>query len=111
VVLWESLSESEREQWSKKMGKTKDLVIWCRSRKKYEEQHPFEVWKINLLKPQRASKSQSRGEDRSERRQKAVGALESMVATEQHQMRSERRPLDQKRLKMVLEPRGVCFKL
>ena len=43
VVVWESLLESEQEQWSKKMGKLKDLVVWCRSRKKDEEQRPFEV--------------------------------------------------------------------
>jgi len=43
VVVWESLSESEQKQWSKKMGKSKDWVVWCRSRKKYEEQRPFEV--------------------------------------------------------------------
>jgi len=34
VVVWESLSESEQEQCSKKMGKSKDWVVWCRSRKK-----------------------------------------------------------------------------
>jgi len=43
VVVWKSLSESEQEQWSKKMGKSKDWVGWCRSRKKDEEQRPFEV--------------------------------------------------------------------
>jgi len=34
VVVWESLSESGQEQWSKKMRKSKDWVAWCRSRKK-----------------------------------------------------------------------------
>jgi len=43
VVVWESLSESEQELWSKKMGKSKNWVIKCRSREKDEEQHPFEV--------------------------------------------------------------------
>jgi len=43
VVVWESLSESEQEQWSKKMGKSKDWVIWCTSRKKDEEQRPFKA--------------------------------------------------------------------
>ena len=33
VVVLESLSESEQEQWSKKMGKSKDWVVWYRSRK------------------------------------------------------------------------------
>jgi len=45
VVVWEGLSESEQEQWSKKMGKSKDWVVWCRSRKKDEEQRPFELEK------------------------------------------------------------------
>jgi len=43
VVVCESLSESEQEQWSEKMGKSKDWVVWCRSRKKDEAQRPFEV--------------------------------------------------------------------
>jgi len=43
VAVWESLLESEQEKWLKKMGMSKDWVIWCRSRKKDEEQHPFEV--------------------------------------------------------------------
>jgi len=43
VVVCESLSESEQEQWSEKIGNSKDWVIWCRSRKKDEEQRPFEV--------------------------------------------------------------------
>jgi len=33
----------EQEQWSKKMGKSKDWVVWCRSWKKDAEQRPFEV--------------------------------------------------------------------
>ena len=33
VVAWKSSSESEQEQWSKKMGKSKDWVVWFRSRK------------------------------------------------------------------------------
>jgi len=43
VVVWKSVSDSEQERWSKKMGKSKDWVIWCRSRKKDEEQRLFEV--------------------------------------------------------------------
>jgi len=39
----ESLSESEQEQWSEKMGKSKDWVVWWRSRKNDEEQRTFEV--------------------------------------------------------------------
>jgi len=43
LVVWESLSESEQEQWSKKMVKSKDWVVWCRSSKQDEERRPFEV--------------------------------------------------------------------
>jgi len=43
VKVWEILSESEQEQWSEKMGKSKNWLVWCRSRKKDEEQRPFEV--------------------------------------------------------------------
>jgi len=33
----------EQAKWSKKMGKSKDWAVWCRSRKKDEGQRPFEV--------------------------------------------------------------------
>ena len=42
-VVRESLSESVQEQWLGKMDKSKDCVVWCRSRKKHKEQRPFEV--------------------------------------------------------------------
>jgi len=43
VVVWESLSKSEQEQCSEKMGKSKDRVVCCRSRIKNDEQRPFEA--------------------------------------------------------------------
>jgi len=43
VAVWESLFESEQEQWSKKMDKSKNCVVWRRSRTKDEEQRPFEA--------------------------------------------------------------------
>ena len=43
VVVLESSSESEQEQWSKKSGKLKDWVVWCRSRERDEVQRPFKV--------------------------------------------------------------------
>ena len=45
VVGWESLSELEQEQWSEKMGGSKDWAFWCRSREKDEEQRPLEAVK------------------------------------------------------------------
>jgi len=41
VVVCESFSKSEQEQWSKKMDKSKDWVLWCRSREKDEKYRPF----------------------------------------------------------------------
>jgi len=38
-----SFPESEQEQWSKNMGRSKNHVVWYRSRGKDEEQRPFEV--------------------------------------------------------------------
>ena len=43
VVVWESSSESEQEQWLNKMVKSKDWVVRCRLKAKNEEQRPFEV--------------------------------------------------------------------
>jgi len=43
VVVWESLSKSQQEQWTKKMCKSKDWVVWCRSREKDKEQRPSEA--------------------------------------------------------------------
>jgi len=40
VVVWESSSESEQEQWLEKMGKSKDWVVWCRSREKRRRATP-----------------------------------------------------------------------
>jgi len=43
VVVWESLLESEQEQWSIKIGKSKNCVVWCRLREKDEKLRPFEA--------------------------------------------------------------------
>jgi len=43
VIVCESLSKSEQELWSKNMRKSKDWVVWCRSRNKNEDQRPFEA--------------------------------------------------------------------
>jgi len=46
-------------------------------------------WKRNLLKQQQANKRHSKRNDGWGKWHRAVGALESVVSTEQHQMRSE----------------------
>ena len=38
MVVWESLPESEQEQSLRRMGRSKDWVVWCRSRNTDEEQ-------------------------------------------------------------------------
>ena len=83
VVVWESLSESEQEQWSKMMGKSKDWMV-CRSREKDEEQRPFEVDGKEIFSNRSKKAKPNVGE-------KTGNALESVVATGQHQMRCEQR--------------------
>jgi len=43
IMIVMVLMSNSQEQWSKKMGKSKDCLVWCRSREKDEEQRPFEV--------------------------------------------------------------------
>jgi len=50
VVVWESLSESEQEHWSKKMGRTKDWVVWFRSRKKGHSVRQKVWWRQSNIK-------------------------------------------------------------
>jgi len=38
-----NLLKSEQDQWSEKVDKSTDWVVWCRSREKDEEKRPFEV--------------------------------------------------------------------
>ena len=68
MVVRESLSELKQEQWSKKTGKSKDWVVWCRSSKKDEEQRPFEVDGKEIFsnrskqaKPQAGEKTEKKG--------------------------------------------------
>ena len=93
VVAWDSVLESEQEQLSTKIGKSKDWVDRCRSRKKDEEHCPFEVDGKEIFSNRSKQAKPKVGEktDKKERRQRAVSALESVVATGQHQMRDERR--------------------
>ena len=67
VVVWESLSESEQEQWSIKDGKD-GQVEGLGGLVQVEEKRPratpvLSQRKRNLLEPQQASQIQSRRED------------------------------------------------
>jgi len=42
VVIWESLSEQEKESWLKQTRTIHDWVVWCKSKKGAEEIHSFE---------------------------------------------------------------------
>ena len=86
VVVWESLSKLEQEQRSKYMGKSKDWVVWCRSREKDEEQRPFEVDGKEIFSDRSKQAKPKVGEKTDKKGGKGV-----TVVTVQHQMRSERR--------------------
>ena len=78
-----------------KCGKSKDWVVWCRSRKKDEKQRPFEVDGkeifSNHCKQANAKAKAGEKEDKKAGKGQSVRWKACRVATEQHQMRSERR--------------------
>jgi len=43
VVIWESLSEQEKESWLEEASTMHDLVVWCKSKKESEEIRSFEL--------------------------------------------------------------------
>ena len=43
VVIWESLSEQEKENWLKEASTMHDWVVWCKSKKGAEEIRSFEL--------------------------------------------------------------------
>jgi len=43
VLVWKTLSESEQEQLLKKMGKSKNWMVWCRSRLKWNRRRATPV--------------------------------------------------------------------
>ena len=43
VVLWENLSEQEKESWLEEASTMHDWVVWCKSKKGAEEICSFEL--------------------------------------------------------------------
>ena len=43
VVIWESLSEQEKESWMEESSTMHDWVVWCKSKKGAEEIRSFEL--------------------------------------------------------------------
>ena len=43
VVIWESLSEQEKESWLEESSTMHDWVVWCKSKKGAEEIRLFEL--------------------------------------------------------------------
>ena len=43
VVIWESLSEQEKESWLEESSTMHDWVVWCKSKKGAEEVRSFEL--------------------------------------------------------------------
>jgi len=41
VVIWESVSEQEKESWLEESSTMRDWVVWCKSKKGAEEIHSF----------------------------------------------------------------------
>jgi len=74
VVVCESLSESGLEHRSEKRGRSKDWLVWCRSKKNDKEQRPFEVdGKWIFLNHSKQAKAQA-----AEKRDKTGGKGQSV---------------------------------
>ena len=43
VVIWESLSEQEKESWLEEASTMHDWVVWCKSKKGAEEIRSFQL--------------------------------------------------------------------
>ena len=67
VVVWEYLWESEQQQWSKTMGKSKDWAVWCRSRKINQEQRPFEADGKEIFS-NRSKKTKAKAEEKMDKK-------------------------------------------
>ena len=79
--MWERLSEWEQEQWSKNMGKSKDWVVWRRSRKRDEEERPFEVNGKGIIST-RSKQAKSKAGEKTDK--KGGKGQSVVVATGQH---------------------------
>jgi len=79
--VWERLSEWEQEQLSKNMDKWKDWVVWRRSRKRDEEQRPFEVNGKGIFSTRSKQAKPTAGEKTDKKGGKGQSVV---VATGQH---------------------------
>jgi len=43
VIIWESLSEQEKESWLEEASTMHDWVVWCKSKKGAEEIRSFQL--------------------------------------------------------------------
>jgi len=85
VVIWESLSEEEKESWLEEASTTHDWVVWCKSKKGAEEIRSFELsgkeffFNYDETKSKEEKKSTSR----------AKRTIQVVVEARQHQNGSE----------------------
>jgi len=63
-------SKSDQEQWFRTMNASKDLVVWCRSRKKDEEQHQFKADGKDIFSSRSKRTKAKRGEKMDKQRGK-----------------------------------------
>jgi len=70
------------------MGKSKYWVVWCSSRKKDEEQRPFEVDGKEIFS-NRSKQAKPNVGEKTDKKWGKGQSVRCVVATGQHQMRSE----------------------
>jgi len=76
IVVWESLSESEQEQWSEKIGKSKDWVVLVQ----VEEKKPKSNARLKSMEKKSSQTVASKPDTKQERRRTRKEAKGSQFA-------------------------------
>ena len=93
VVIWESLSEQEKESWLDEASTMHDWVVWYKSKKGVEEIRSFELCGKQIFSESNYDETKSK--ELKEREQKegtsrAERTIQVVVEARQHQNGSER---------------------
>jgi len=93
VVIWESLSEQEKERWLEEASAMHDWVVWCKSKKVAEEICSFELSGKESFSNYDETKSKEeknkKERDQKESTSRAERRIQVMVEARQHQNSGE----------------------
>jgi len=71
VVIWESLSEQEKESWLEDSSTMHDWVVWCKSKKRAEEIRSFQLIGKEIFSNYHETKSKEEKNKKNRSKKKA----------------------------------------